>query len=156
MQQQDKVLGYTATELIKQINLNPSNFAIQPFTQTFLIASLAAGASLTVTTSIDASAAFVWQSTSYFSTIANAAQTDATRVLPLIRMQITAGGSSRQLFDQPIPISSIAGHDGEPKPLPTPFLVQNNSNLSGQFTNFDADATYVNTVVVCHGFRVYL
>lgn len=143
-------------QLLNEIRDNPANFDIQPFSQSFNIGTLNSGASTTVNSNVDASAAFVWLKTSYFGAIADAAQTENTRVIPLVTAQLTDSGSSRQLLDQPQPFEVIAGHGGIPLLAPQPYLFQPNSNIQGQFANFDAAANYTSLFLTLLGFRVYV
>lgn len=143
-------------KLMQQIRANPAGFVLQPYTQTFSIASLATGASTTVNSNIDSSAPFVWNRTTYFCDIAGALQTDANRVVPMITVQLTDTGSKRQLFDISQPFNNIAGYGGIPQLLEQPYLFQPNSNITGAFTCYAvAGTTYTNIFLTLLGYRIY-
>ena len=108
------------------------------------ISSIASGASDTRTVKIEADANFSALKINYFASIAGAAQTADTRVIPLITVQITDQGSGRNLFNQAVPLPVIAG-TGE-----LPFLIplqggrafRANSSILFTFTNYSAATTY--------------
>lgn len=126
------------------------------FTYTASVASLAAGASATDQVSINADSDFVWEKTSYFATLASAAQTDSSRVIPLVNVSITDGGSGRNLQDDPTPLPAIAGNGGLPLNLSVPRVFDANATVSVTFSNFDAAATYTDLYMVFHGYkRIY-
>jgi len=141
-------------QLAEIMKSNPESLILEFYTQTFRVPSLAAAATSTVISNIDQSAYFVWCKTTYSATIANAAQTDSSRVVPLVTVQLTDSGSQRQLFDAPQPIPNIAGFAGIPQLLEQPYLFKPNSNVSGSFTSFDAAATYANLYLTLIGYRV--
>lgn len=116
---------------------------------------LAAGAvSAAVLTNVDASAMFLWTSTSYQANTLNAAQTGATRVYPNASVMIVDQGSGRQMMDVSTPITSIAGDGQFPYILPEPRLIGANSTLSVVYTNYDAAAGY-NLRLTFNGFKIF-
>lgn len=141
-------------QLAEIIRTDPESVILEEYTQSFLVASIAPAAVATAISNIDASAYFVWCKTTYFAANANASQTENTRLIPLVTVQLTDSGSQRQLFDIPQPISNIAGHEGIPQILEQPYLYRPNSNISGRFVNFDAAVTYVNLYLTLIGYRV--
>lgn len=114
----------------------------------------AAAVSAPVGTQIDASAMFLWISTCYFATTANAAQGANTRVVPLVTVLIVDQGSGRQLMDNPVPVDSIAGNGQFPYVLPEPRLIAANSTIQFTYTNFDAAAGY-NIRMTLNGYKIY-
>jgi hypothetical protein len=134
---------------------NDPNVYLSYYAYSFNIASLAAGASDTDIINIENDSQFIWTKTSYFAELAGAAQTDSSRVIPLITCMFTDSGSARQFFDQPQPINSIAGQGSIPFILPSPFVFKNNANVNASFTNFSAAQTYLNFTISLHGYRVY-
>jgi len=72
-------------------------------------------------------------------------------------IQISIGGSARQLFDRPISVNALFGNyltDKVPGSLPFPYLVEMNNNLLASLTNRTGDAA--NRVdLVYNGFRVF-
>ncbi len=139
---------------VKQL-MNNDNLYRSFFTYTLSLTSIIAGATGTDTVNIENDSQFVWTKTTYFVDEAGADQTDSSRVIPLINVQITDSGSARQFFNTPQPISSIAGQGNIPFILPAPFIFRNNSNINATFTNYNAVTTYDNVFLSLHGFRVY-
>lgn len=103
---------------------------------------LAPGASQTGNINIQADSDFVVQKLTYFATIADAAQTADTRVIPLISLQITDAGSGRNLFEEAVSVPAIFGTGELPFILPTPKLFSARSTITINISNFDAAATY--------------
>lgn len=139
---------------VKEIMNNP-DLTRSFYSYTLSIPSLAAGATATDVVNIENDSQFVWIKSTYFADIAGGAQTENTRVIPLINMQITDSGSARQFFDEAQPINSIAGQGAIPFILPAPFIFNNNANINASFTNFSNATTYINIKLTLHGFRVY-
>lgn len=77
-----------------------------------------------------------------FATIAGAAQTEATRVLPLVTVQITDTGTGRQLFASPLPIPAIMGDGRIPFILPVPKVFSANASVAIAVANFSAATDY--------------
>lgn len=119
------------------------------------VADLGPGVSKTNVINIEANSDFIWLKCAYSADIAGAAQTEDSRVIPLVRVSITDSGSGRQLQNLPIPVSNMAGHDGLPLNLPEPREFQKNSNISFTFTSYDASATYANVELVLMGYKKF-
>lgn len=122
-------------------NVAPSPRALRDF---FVYATpsvaVAAGAAASTSIQIQADASFELQKLSMFADIALAVQTESTRVLPLVTVQITDQGSGRQLFSVPVAIPSLFGDGRIPFILPTTKLFVPNSAISIDFLNFSATA----------------
>lgn len=106
------------------------------------VASIAPGANAEDSINIQADSNFLLQKITYFADIAGAAQTDSSRVVPLVTVQITDTGSGRQMFSDQIPIPAIFGTGKLPFILPNPRLFAANSNIAVSYTNIDAAVTY--------------
>jgi hypothetical protein len=106
------------------------------------VASIAAAANASDQINIQADSYFILQKLTFFADIAGAAQTDSSRVLPLVSMQITDTGSGRQVFGGEVPIPSIFGSGSLPFILPNPRKFAANSTIALTFTNFSAATTY--------------
>ena len=119
------------------------------------LAELDAGDSNVDQIQISADSDFYWNATTYQVDIAGAAFTDSTRPIPNITMQITDNGSNRNLFDEPVPIPTIAGTGELPYRLIHPRLFTRSTSFTVSFANYDAAADYDNLYVVFHGFKVY-
>lgn len=113
-----------------------------PFTYTANVLNIAGAASSTVQVNIQADADFMIQAQVQFTDIAAAIQTDSTRVIPVATVLLTDSGSSRQLMDTDVAISSIFGTGSLPFVLPQPKLLTARSNLTVKVTNLTAATTY--------------
>lgn len=120
-----------------------------------VVTSLAASASLTAQIAIEANSDFVWLKTAYVADIAGAAQTDSTRVIPLVRVAITDSGSGANLQNLPIPIGAMGGNGGLPLAMSQPRVFSANSNISITFTNYSAATTYANVELMFIGYRKF-
>lgn len=139
---------------IKELMNNPGIYRSY-YVYTLGVDSIAASAVASDTVNIENDSQFIWTKTSYFCDLAGAAQTDSSRVIPLVNLQITDSGSARQFFDEAQPVNSIAGQGNIPFILPSPFVFKNNANINASFTNFSNASTYLNLKISLHGFRVY-
>jgi hypothetical protein len=144
-----------ARRLIAAMRANPDAFVRQPYTYSFLVTSVANGASATQNVSIEANSPFVWEKSAYFCDIAGAVQTDSSRVIPLVSLQLTDSGSGRQLFDRAQPIPIIAGEQGIPALLSAPYVFDPNSSINGVFANYSNATTYANLYFTMIGYRVF-
>lgn len=106
------------------------------------IISIAAAASASDNINIEADSDFYLQKLSFFADVAAAAQTDSSRVLPLVTIQITDTGSGRQLFSSETPIPAVFGYGSIPFILPNPRRFAANSVISIAYTNYEAVNTY--------------
>jgi hypothetical protein len=106
------------------------------------ISALAAAASVTSNLQILADADFFLVKMAFFADIAGAVETDSTRVIPLVTIQVTDTGSGRQLFSGAVPIPSIFGTGQIPFILPIVRKFAANSTIQLAYTNFSAATTY--------------
>lgn len=134
--------------------LNPRQAIIFVY-QTPNIATLAAGANSQQPVQFDQDSVFVWQKIAYFADLAGAVQTDSSRVLPLVTMQITDSGNSQGYFNAPIPLPAVAGDGRLPGVLPAPMYCRPNSTLLFNFTNFSAATPYNNLRVQLIGIKLF-
>ena len=119
------------------------------------LGSLAAGATNTVNISISADSDFYLTALTFMSTLAGAAQTVSSQVLPQISVQIVDTGSGRQLFNVAMPIYAIAGIGREPFRLIHPRLFKRSTTIQVQATNTSAAETYTATFLNFIGFKLY-
>lgn len=103
--------------------------------------AIAVGATAVDTIQIQADADFIWQKATYEADNAAAQQTDATRVIPNVLLQITDTGSNRRLYFNPVPIASVFGTGALPFILTNPRLFLKTSTIQIDFTSFEAAAT---------------
>ncbi|MES9859177.1 MAG: hypothetical protein ABW166_21705 [Sedimenticola sp.] len=116
--------------------------------------ALASGGSATGSINIQADSDFVVQKLNYFADIAVAAQTDSSRIIPLVTVQITDSGSGRNLMEAPLPIPSMFGTGELPFILPQPKLFLARSTITLSVTNFSASTTY-NLRLSLLGYKVF-
>lgn len=119
-----------------------SKFKQRFYVHTVTSLALVAGATDAITVNIEADAHFLLQKMSYMADITAAGQTDSSRVLPLVTMQITDTGSGRQMFDDFVPIPALMGTGAIPFILPTPHKFVANSTFTVQLINYDAANPY--------------
>lgn len=106
------------------------------------VSTIAAAAVSSQTVLIEADSMFVAQKLTVFATLAGAAVTESTEVLPLVTLQITDQGSGRNLFNQPVALPTICGSGQRPYILPIPRAFKSNSAILFSFTNYSTATTY--------------
>jgi len=116
--------------------------------------AIASGSSQTGSINIQADSDFVVQKLTFFSDIAGAVQTDSTRVIPLISLQITDTGSGRNLMESAIPVSNLFGTGQIPFILPQPKLFLARSSVTITVDNFSDSTTY-NLRLSLIGYKVF-
>lgn len=129
--------------------MNQKNFGVPNvqgnkdfYAYAFTESSIASGATQSKTVTIEADANFIAHKLTIFASIAGAAVTESSEVLPLVVLQITDNGSGRNLFNQPVAIPTIVGSGQRPFILPIPRLFRSNSSINFTYTNFSAGTTY--------------
>lgn len=118
---------------------------IEPFVQVIDFASIAAGAvSPGGTFTVQADADFIWTAGAYMADIAGAAQTDSSRVIPLLTATLNNGTTNRQLSNQGvgIPLGALFG-GREPLPLVKPLLITSNSVFTVTLANYSNATAYL-------------
>lgn len=103
---------------------------------------LAAGGAAQGAIQIQADSDFELQKLTMFADIASADETEATRVLPLVTVQITDTGTGRSMFSAPVPIPAIYGDGRIPFILPVPKVFSKNSSVAFAVANFSGATTY--------------
>lgn len=91
---------------------------------------------------IDADSDFQLVKLTQFSDIAAAGQTEATRIVPLVTMDIVDAGSGRKLFSTPQAMGAIFGNGDLPFILPVPRIFTARSSIAITLANFDAANSY--------------
>lgn len=69
-------------------------------------------------------------------------QTESTRVLPLVTVQITDTGSGRNLFSAAVPIPNLFGDGRIPFILPIARIFKARSTITVAFANYDTALAY--------------
>lgn len=91
---------------------------------------------------IEADANFYAVKFNYFASIGAALQTDSTRVLPLVRLQINDQSAGRNLFNTSIALPVFAGFGSLPGIIPINRWFRSNSTVTLTFTSYTAAAAY--------------
>lgn len=120
------------------------------------VADLDVAAATTFVINIQADSYFKWIKTTYygFGVGENPEQTQATRIILPISMQVTDLGSGRQLFDRELPLSLVCGEGDLPFILPLPRVFLPRSSIQLSFTNFGSeDWDFQVALIGVKGFR---
>lgn len=125
-----------------QQNRNDMYQAYDFFVYSASAVALAAGASQTVNFTIQAEADFMLSKMTMFADVAAAAQTESTKIVPLVSILISDTGSGRNLMDTNVAIPNIFGYGDLPFILPRQRIFVANSVVNVTFTNFSAATTY--------------
>lgn len=121
------------------------------FVNSFTIDPLNAGLSATRTIQVEADSDFLALKLTYFAYITGgAAQTESTRIIPLVRMQIQDTGSGRNLFNQSVAMTALFGLGDLPYiiPLKEGRKFNSNSGITFTLTNFSSATNYGLDVVL--------
>jgi len=105
------------------------------FTYTLSFANLAGGTSQTASFNVENDSNFRWSKSAYQADISLAAQTDSSRVIPMVTALITNTGSGRNLQSVATPVSVLFGTGQIPAILTSPILLVANSTISVTLTN---------------------
>jgi hypothetical protein len=137
------------------MNVNPADTKKDFFIYGARFQTLAAAAQQTFTINIEADSDFVLVKMAQFSEIAGAPQTDSTRVLPLVTLQMLDTGSGRNLLGIAQPIDAICGRGELPMVLPVPRLFKAKTSISLTALNTSAATTYANIWIALIGYKVF-
>ena len=124
------------------------------FAYTIAFVALASGAASQGAIQIQADSDFELSKFTMFADIAAAVETEATRVLPLVTIQITDTGTGRALFNAPLPIPAIMGDGRIPFILPVPKMFSANASVVVEVSNFSAATTY-NLLLLLVGAKIF-
>jgi len=124
------------------------------YSYVFNFTSLAPSTSSTQTVNVQSDADFDWIKGEYQADIAGAAQTDSSRVIPLVTCLILDTSSGYQLSNSAVPIESLFGTGRTPFILPAPYRFKRAGTISINLANYDAAATY-NVRLVLTGVKSY-
>lgn len=91
---------------------------------------------------IQADSDFKWIKSVYYADIAAAAFTLTTAPVPSVTVQITDGGTGRQITSNAVPVPSIFGRGELPFINPVPRVFRAKSSINITVANFDAAVTY--------------
>lgn len=121
-----------------------------------LFSALAGATNATLTFQIDAASDFFLTALTYLAEAdLTTSITVATFVVPKITIQVTDGGSNRNLFQAPVPLYSVAGDGDHPHRLIHPRLFAANSSITATVNNYSTATTYARLYINFEGFRIY-
>lgn len=104
---------------------------------------------------IENDADFFWIATTYQASIAAAALTEATNIIPLVLLEMQDTGSGRNFQNSPVPLTGIAGDGKRPFRLIRPRRFGANTVINFKWTNAVAAGTeYAIRMVLC-GYKIY-
>ena len=124
------------------------------FSYPITFAALASGGAAQGAIQIQSDSDFELTKLSFFADIASAVETEATRVLPLVLVQLTDSGTGRAMFSAPVPIPAIMGDGRIPFILPTPKIFSANASVTVNVSNFSAATTY-NLRILLIGAKIF-
>lgn len=101
-------------------------------------AAIAPAATVTLNIPIQADADFLIEKLSFNADIAGATQTESTRLLPNVHVQLTNTNSGRALFSSQFPLTGLFGSGELPMILPRQYLLPASSTLQIQLVSFEA------------------
>lgn len=119
------------------------------------VTALAPGGTATDVVQFEAGSEFSLERLVMAADIAGAAQTFNTQVIPNVLVQINDQGNGKNLFAEPIPISTICGTGTLPAILPFKRRFAPNAAVSFTFTSFEAAVTYANLRIIMSGYKSY-
>lgn len=119
------------------------------------VVNLAPAETATDIVQFEAGSEFVLERLVMSADIDGAAQTFDTQVIPNVLVQINDQGNGKNLFSEPVAISSICGTGTLPSILPFNRRFAPNSAVSFTFTSFEKVVTYANLRILLSGYKSY-
>lgn len=104
---------------------------------------------------IQADSNFEWCYTTFYAELNGATAPNVDNIMVPVSLNIVDGGSGRNLFNQAIPISTLAGVGREPYPLPKKRIFMGKSTVNFFWLNFSGAATYNNISITLHGRKIF-
>ena len=116
--------------------------------------NLAATTAAQTTLQIQSDSAFELWKISYYATLNGVTEPQIDNIMCPVTVFIADGGSGRQLFSAPVPLSTIAGPGREPYPVPGRRIFLPNSTVT--FTWYNPDSSAWNGILlVLHGRKLF-
>lgn len=119
------------------------------YTYVARVSNLTAGATLVDNVKIEADADF------YAFKFMQAATSSGAIVTPLVRVQMIDQASGRNLQDEPVDMTSIAGTGELPFILETPRHFSANGTVQVQFNNYSGAAVYDDVSLYFNGYKIW-
>lgn len=120
------------------------------------LVTLAPGAQTSATVRIESASDFYWIKSAYWAedNAGVGGQTDSTRIIPSIDVQIQSSGADRNLLNGYVPVPSIFGTGELPSVLPFPTELLANSEVRFDFRSREAALT-IDLYCVLLGWKDY-
>lgn len=112
----------------------------QPFVHMAVTAAAGLAPAADVPLSVEIPQDFLIQAGTYFADVAGAAQTDSTRVIPLVTVVLSDIGTSYNYSDVGVPVPSLFGTGEAPYIWPTPRFIPGGTRLGVRLVSFRAAA----------------
>lgn len=106
---------------------------------------VASEAQATDSFNVEANSDFIWTKATFFAVVEASpavTQTNASRVIPSMTIELIDTGSAYQLFSEPQPIANVFGTGRVPFLINPAYRFAKNSTLRGVVVNFDETVTY--------------
>lgn len=139
---------------MKTIEKNGQKYSIDLFTYQAKVAQINANGQVVININIESEADFVWERTTY-SLTGNQTQTRDTVQIPALAVEIRDSGSGRNLQDQPVQITDMAGSAELPYVLSSERIFKANSTINVIFTNTQATDQYQGLTLAFHGYKIW-
>ena len=126
------------------------------YTHTAISTLSSVATTATALINLDADSDFYCVALSYQVSIADAALTESTNVIPLVRVLITDTGSGKALMNTPISLAALSGDGKRPYRFVRPRVFLSNATIQLGFTSYVVvGTTYSDLQLVFHGYKVY-
>jgi hypothetical protein len=107
------------------------------------------------TIQIDAGYDFYWYATTHLADSGGVAQTENSRIIPLVTVLINDSSASRNLANVPTPLDTLSGTGQLPYRLIRPRLFPANTVIQFTWVAYVASGTtYSNIYHLLHGYRI--
>lgn len=140
--------------MVQPTNARPQPAYIEFFTYATTRFSIAPAATPSQNITIQNDADFLVDKITYAADNAGAAQTDSTRIVPNISVQLITSGSGKAWSNTPVMLPGMIGYASLPFILTKPYLLYANTTLTINFQSFEAANTY-NLQLLLHGRKLY-
>lgn len=147
------VITMSRNNIFQTVEINGQKYTLDYYAYSATFTALANGANQTKLINIESDSDFVVEKIAYMADIGGAVQTDSSRVIPLVNLAINDSGSGRNLQNEPVALSAIAGIGELPFMLPKPRIFRANSTINLTLSNYSAATTYDNIQIVLIGYK---
>lgn len=144
---------------MNQYEIDPATgkkIATQIFTYQAVLPSLANSASNTTIINFEADSEFVWTKTTLTAfDVNNAPLTNNSEFIASVTAFIRDTGSGRNLMQEPVIVSDMAGNGKLPYFLQKPFVWKPKATAQFTYENLSGSADYGRFGLVLHGYKIW-